>query len=634
MAKDKETRELPITELEITKAYDRLKKYKSGKSAIDNKATANHEWWKGRHWEQFKSTKTDEKRPTSAWLFNSIINKQADMMDNFPKPNVLPRKEDDKLDAEMLGDVIPCILEQNHYEELYKAKCLDYIADGTAITSVLWDSSKDDGLGNVAINQVDIHNIFFKPGIEDIQDSPEVFVVSGMEDDEILAIYPEMEGHLGNDLDVVKYLHDDNIDTHNLNYVIDWYYKQTIREDVPVGDGSQSIPRLKTILHYCKFCNDVVLYSSENENEEKGFYWHGKYPFVFMKNFAIKDSPCGFGYIDVMKDPQMYVDALDQIVLDNAAKVGKPRFWIREDAGFDTETFLDWSKPFVPYAGSGDLSNVLVPINMPQIPTSITNHMVNKIEELKETSGNRDFNQGGVSNGITAASAVAALQEAGSKLSRLLNKGAYTAFAQECYLIIELIRQFYTEPRSFRVDDGAGGYTFAEYSNANITDDNGMPVGIESVDSLAERRRPIFDIKVVAEKSSPFSRAAQNETAKEMYQLGMFNPQMAEPSLVAMDMMEFEGKDDIKQKIMNNSMMLQQFQMMAQTIMSLEPMLPGISASVGLTPEMGMGASPVGGGNGDVSLDGSLEDRIADKGSESSVTAKARMRTASMATPT
>ena len=74
-----------------------------------------------------------------------------------------------------------------------------------------------------------------------------------------------------------------------------------------------------------------------------------------------------------------------------------------------------------------------------------------RIEELKEISGNRDMTQGGTAGGVTAASAIAALQEAGSKLSRDMLKSAYRAFAKECYLIIDLMRQFYDEERIFRI---------------------------------------------------------------------------------------------------------------------------------------------------------------------------------------
>lgn len=84
-------------------------------------------------------------------------------------------------------------------------------------------------------------------------------------------------------------------------------------------------------------------------------------------------------------------------------------------------------------------------IQTSQLDSSVVNILQLKIEELKETSGNRDFSQGGTSSGVTAASAIAALQEAGSKLSRDMIKSSYRSFTRVCNLCIELIRQFYDE---------------------------------------------------------------------------------------------------------------------------------------------------------------------------------------------
>ena len=51
---------------------------------------------------------------------------------------------------------------------------------------------------------------------------------------------------------------------------MDWYYKR------PDENG-------KLRLHYCKLCNGVVLYASQNDPAlaAHGLYDHGKYPFVF-----------------------------------------------------------------------------------------------------------------------------------------------------------------------------------------------------------------------------------------------------------------------------------------------------------------------------------------------------------------
>ena len=615
-----------ITSEIVKQAEARREKYAKGKKSLDEKATANQKWWRGRHWSEIKKDNKsleDAEKPTSAWLFNSIINKHADMMDNFPKPNVLPRSRDSQMDAEKLAKIVPVVLEQNGYQTTYSRKAYDYISDGTAITGVFWDNTKNDGMGDVAIRQIDIHNIFWKPGIEDIQESPEVFTVAAVDNKELVKMYPQMEGKVGNDKTTVKYEADDSTDDSSMSEVVDWYYKVVEYEDVVIDESGTTLPRPKTILHYCKYCNGEVLYSSENEGLENGFYQHGKFPFVFQVMFPIKDYPAGFGYIDVMKEPQKYIDVLDQLLADNAFKVGTERFFVRRSLGLNVDDFADYSKPFVEF--DGNLEDALKPIDTPTIPAFVLQYQTNKIEELKETSGNRDFSQGTTSGGVTAASAIAALQEAGSKLSRDMIRAAHNAFTEECYLVIELIRQFYTEPREFRIDDGKGGYEFVDYDNANIAAET-------SADGIL-KSKPIFDLQVTAEKKSPFSRAAQNEMAKELYSMGLFNPDVAEPALVCLDMMDFEGKDEIKKKVQDNSILIGRVQQMVGAIQAFDAAYPqfGLAQVAGLQSEMQTQMpqqNKQSRGNGDVDTEGTPEERAAKNEGEATRVANARKKTA------
>lgn len=154
---------------------------------------------------------------------------------------------------------------------------------------------------------------------------------------------------------------------------------------------------------------------------------------------------------------------------------------------------------------------------------------------------------------MTAASAIAALQEAGSKLSRDMLKSAYRAFARECYLIIDLMRQFYDEERVFRVIGPAGGREFVPFSGAAL---RARPMGLMGGVELGSRE-PVFDIVVSAEKKSTFSRLSQNETAKECYQLGFFAPQNADAALAALEMMDFEGIEKVRQRVRQNGTLAQ-----------------------------------------------------------------------------
>ena len=72
---------------EVRGAAQTLKEYKNGKRALENRIVANEQWWKLRHWGQMRGRGAeDQVEPVSAWLFNTILNKHADAMDNQPEP--------------------------------------------------------------------------------------------------------------------------------------------------------------------------------------------------------------------------------------------------------------------------------------------------------------------------------------------------------------------------------------------------------------------------------------------------------------------------------------------------------------------------------------------------------------------
>ena len=631
-------------EEEIEQALDDLKEYAAGKASIDNKATENQEWWKLRHWAVIGEKNVSQRANVnfgSAWAINSLLNRHADIMDSFPKPNILPREADDEVEAKLLTSIVPVVLEQNDYEAVYRQKGWDFVIDGGAITGIFWDSTKRDGMGDIAITNVDVHNLAWKPGISDLQDSDKVFYVSLENIDSVKARFPKIADKIGpQDTGIVtRYLHDDNIDYTNVVEVINMYYKKTVMLPVKMKgrdeEGNETevvihtIP--KTILHLAIIVNDQLAFCSENEpGYELGYYEHGQYPFVISRLFPIKDSPWGFGYLDIMKNPQKDIDKLDQAIIRNAMMKARPRYWAKKNANINVDEFADWDNEIVEVA-TGELGDSVRKIDVDDVPAGAMNHLVNKIDELKETSGNRDFNQGGTSAGVTAAASIAALQEAGSKLSRDVNKELYRGTREEYYLIIELMRQFYAEPRSFRVENGMGGYEFMQFSNAGIVgEDTPLP------DGTIRHKRPVFDILVTAEKQSPFSRAAQNETIKELYGMGLFQPENAIPALVCLDGMDFEGKDKIKQQVQNNAIMLQQFQAAMQLIQQqsmLDPAFGMMAMQAGvLDPEQvammqqAQAQAPSGPQNG-----GTPEDRAQSSGL--SYADKIRKRSAEAANP-
>ena len=599
-----------------------LQKYKEGKANLEQRIVENEQWYKLRHWECMRKSETNQVEPSSGWLFNSIANKHADAMDNFPSPNVLPREEGDKAEAEMLSSIIPVILEQNDFEETYD-NVWDYkLKAGTGIYGVFWDKEKMNGLGDISIRKVDIINLFWESGITDIQTSRNFFHVDLMDNDLLLGAYPQLEGKLGNStMDISKYIYDDSVDTNNKSAVVDWYYKKRNAQG-------------KVVLHYCKYVNDQVLFATENEPEfaERGWYDHGQYPFVFDPLFSVEGTPCGFGYIDVGKSAQEYIDRGNQAIMQNMLANAKPRHFVRTDGAVNEEEYADLTKDFIHVDGNLGQDSIL-PVQGKPLNDIYVQVINNKVDELKEVTGNRDISTGGTTSGVTAASAIAAMQEAGSKLSRDNNKASYRAFRKVCLMVIELIRQFYDIPRCFRIMGENGAARFVEYSNAGISPQfQGVEMGVDM-----GYRLPLFDIEITAQKQSPYSKMSQNELALQFFSAGFFNPQIADQALACLDMMDFDRKQFIMQKIAQNGGMYQQMMMMQQQMVQMAQMMDqamGTNYAQQLAASFGWQApAPMMGGQSPEKVD-ETEALGGNEKSESTNTKKARERVAQSTDPT
>ena len=581
---------------QIREANNTLQKYKQGKANLEQRIIDNEQWYKLRHWECMRDKK-QQVQPTSAWLFNSLANKHADAMDNFPSPNILPREEGDKGEAEMLSSIIPVILEQNDFEETYD-NVQDYrLKSGTGVYGIFWDNEKMNGLGDISILKADLINLFWEPGITDIQRSRHLFHVELADNDLLEQEYPQLRGKLSSSsIDLSKYVYDDTVDTSTKSAVVDWYYKKR-------QNG-------RNVLHYCKYVNDVVLFATENDPEmaERGWYDHGQYPFVFDPLFSMEGTPCGFGYIDVGKDTQAYIDRANQAIMQNMLANAKPRHFIRSDGSVNEAEYADTTKDFIHVDGSLGQDSIL-PVQGKPLNNVYIQVLHDKIDELKETTGNRDISTGGTTSGVTAASAIAAMQEAGSKLSRDHNKASYRAFRKVVLMVIELIRQFYDLPRCFRIIGENGTARFVEYSNANLQPQmQGIEMGVDM-----GYRLPLFDVEITAQKASPYSKMSQNELALQFFGAGFFNPQMSDQALACLEMMDFDRKQGIMQRIAQNGMMYKAAMMMMQ-----QQMAPGVAGSTEESAEDTVEKTEALGGDG----------------GEAANTKKARQRVADSTSPT
>lgn len=549
---------MPIGKEQLKKFLEVLQEYKSGKVHTEHRIVSSENWWKLRnHVEEERDGASKDKgfKSQSGWLHNVITSKHADAIEAYPEPNILPREAQDKQEARMLSAIIPCVLEQNQFEATYSDAAWQKLKTGTGVYKVVWDSGKLNGLGDISIERVNLLNIYWEPGITDIQKSRYFFHTELIDKELLQQKYPQLEGKLKSDgFMSTKFLYDDAVKTTDKATVIDVYYHKQVNG--------------KLTLQYCKFVDDQVLYATENEPEMavRGWYDHGKYPYVFDALFPIEGSPCGYGYVDLCRNPQTVIDILNTAFVKNARVGAVPRYFSRVDGNVNEEEFLDLEKSLVKVSGNVDEAS-LRKIDHNSLDGNYINVLDRVIEELRQVSGNTEASTGAAPSGVTAASAIAALQEASGKGSRDSTLSAYRAYTQIVDMCIELVRQFYDLPRQFRITGQYGVEQFVSYTNAGLQPqhqgyDMGQDMGY---------RLPVFDIKVSAQKKNVYTKVSQNELALQFFQLGFFNPQMADQALMCLEMMDFDDKDIIMQKVSQNGTMMQKLIQYMQMCLTFAP---------------------------------------------------------------
>lgn len=566
---------------ELRRANAILKMYKHGKLHLEQRIIDNEQFWKLRHWEQMEKEgqggNSGDPQPASGWLVNCILSKHADAMDCYPSPTVLPREPDDRQEAQRLSRILPVILKKNQFKRTYSSAWWYKLKSGCAVYGVFWDGSKLNGLGDISVKRMDLLNLFWSPGVTDIQQSPNFFSTELQDNEELLAAYPQLEGKLGRgDMTLSRYLYDDTVDTSNKSLVVDWYYHTEV-------DG-------RKVLQYCKYVGETVLYATENDTRQpveaqfrgvdengapvmeqvpcgpsmaqRGWYDHGKYPFVFDVLFPEEGTPCGYGYVDLCKSPQKQIDLMNQAILKNTLANATPRFFIRSDGAVNENEYADWTRPFVHTNGNLG-SDSIAPIHAGSLDSVYVAILNNKIAEMKETAGNRDVANGGTASGVTAGTAIAALQESGGKLSRNMIDDGYEAFSDVVTLCIELIRQFYELPRQFRLLGAMGTEEFISYDYRGLQPkmmDDGVNVSY---------RVPEFDLEIGAEQESPYRTAEHNQLALQLFQMGFFRDDLADQALRCLELMEFKNKDHLARVISNGKTQASEIAALRQQLLQL-----------------------------------------------------------------
>ena len=506
------------------KIREQFKIYKASKRGYDARIIENNRWFKN----LYTAGGGEIPEVSTSYLFNVLATKHAEVMDNYPEPNIIERDKKDRKIALALSKVIPRRLDLCNFKQTYSRAWWYKLKNGASCYGIFFDPTKD-AAGEIVIKKIDLLNLFWEPGVSDIQDSKFLFLTSLCDTEELKRKYPAAEIAENSDLISADFLtYDDNQNTlqseilRGKTMVIDCYYKKR-------GEYGSTVELIK-------FCGDTILAASEDAGRG-GLYDHGMYPFVIDALYPDEDSPVSFGLIDLIKNQQIYIDKLDELICKNAIAASKTRFMIKDNGGVNEHELCDLSKDIIHVSGSV-LDENIRELTVSPLHDYIIEHRQKKIDEMKEISGSRDVLQGGTTAGVTAYSAIMALQNAGEKISRDMRSEGYEAYRRIIAMLIELLRQFHPETRTYRVGTGAKP-EYIEFSGDGLKDE------LITIDGEVLRRRIEFDIIISPQKNNPYSRISQNQAMLDLWNAGVFEPENRENAILLIECMQFDGKDRI-----------------------------------------------------------------------------------------
>ena len=542
----------------VSEAYGFLRIFRDGCREYHEKVKTNREIVRMRDpYQDVGKKMTGEPEMLQLQTLKSTFNNcVADQLDSMPEASLLPERPGLEQVAEDMTDVVRFVMMQNGYEELHRKRVEDYFIS-TALTQIVWDDDMDAGTGNVALIRWPIENFLWDPCESDIQNARALIKVSWHPMSWYAAHYPDAAPYIGAEdgehdgmglSDAVLALSGDEGRAMLMEY---WYRRY---------DASKN----RYTISVAYIAGGALLDRQEN------IYDHGMYPFVMEPFNYIEGQPVGDGLIDQLAPMMRYVNRYAHYIDENLRMAAKNRLLVRKNAQIDMDALCDFDRNVIEGANIDEES--VRWFQSKPLNSMATQQMLQFQTDMKQDSGQSQWTRGETAGGVTAASAISALQEAGGKITRehtlMLNQG----FKKIVEQILWLVCQFYTDKKERMITgrDGKNRDVLMSASHLRGDDAQGrdeIPDAlISEIDArlpglgdklrstnrkkAARRKRknsfspPPYTVQVQVSRRNPLRVQAQNELYIQAYTMAAQAGQQF-PLKLLFELLTVDGKDRI-----------------------------------------------------------------------------------------
>lgn len=453
-------------------------------------------------------------------LFSVGESLTADLCAAYPEPVFLGRAPGDDALAGALSAMIRAQREHGNHRAEYRRMVKRLVRRGMAVMACAWDEELLAGRGDVALRELDFMRFYPDPLTENIQEGRACFVVTPRHISYFKERWPGQAARVA-----------EGASEDGQVSLVEYWYRTFDRET-----NTRAV-------HLALIAGDALLRDTRAE-APNGVYAHGRYPFVMYRMHAVEGAPWGLGLCDLFGAMQDYIDVADHAAMKSMLMSATAKLLVREGAIRDAESVTDWRREVVEVQGAGaDIRSALAWFQATPMSGLNIQQYESKIALLKDMSGQNAFARGEAGQGVTAATAILALQEAGSKVTFMLRDALFDAERELAVMQLELTRERYDASRFARLSSAqtAGGTVVAPDARLKA----------DQWDALREQRWPDgslahppmeFDITVKVQKASSFSTLQHNELVLQLAALAQKQGSPIPPATV-IGMMTFEGKE-------------------------------------------------------------------------------------------
>ena len=527
----------PLGEAEqelLRRGYELFERFRIGLTE------AHDEMRRARMIRQLRQDERSGTAPAGNTLGSCVDNAIADQIDNLPEAQLLPEREETARSAEEMSDVVSYVLYHAGWPGKYQTIMEDAVVTGTGVAEVFWDAEAEDGEGMVGVLAWHPEDFYPDPAVENLQDGRACFKVTHTTVDWVEAHYPHARGYVGEDrsLPWQEGLGEDAPQDDARTTLIEFWYKRY--------DAESRCTRV----HMAQMAGGALLYSTElgfggadKAAYADGVYAHGQYPFTLYKFRHVWRRPFGTGLIHDYRETQSAIDRYTKYIDDNARQSSIQRHFIRRGSGINAEDVADMRKTIIEWEGS-DIREVLQTVQAQPLNGQVYEMLTYLADSMKQDCGQNQFTRGEAGLGVTAASAIEALQNAGNKITRWHTEIFKDAFREMVEQIIWVLSEYLEPGRTLRI---VGGWDSTGRMRDRLV--TLIAPGAEGAGLM----RPAYAVRVQVQKNNPLQIQADNEFLQQVVEVCAKAGQPMPPETVVRLMEGYRTKNSVLAALEENS---------------------------------------------------------------------------------